>query len=125
MQETVRQTNERANKQHEARQLEAAFTTASKALKDFEAGFPGHKHNPALKTVRGAANKLQQRALQEGVTQAACNIATFGHCPDCGRKLRRNLALTGWYQCEQFGAEQFRAEPKLASCNYQIIIPRS
>ena len=42
-----------------------------------------------------------------------------GICPTCGGKLKRNLSMTGWWQCEQFGAENFRKDPTRSSCNFQ------
>ena len=50
-------------------------------------------------------------------------IVTAGVCPKCGRSLKRNSSLAGWYQCEQFGAEMFRADPTQPSCEYQLILP--
>jgi predicted nucleic acid-binding Zn ribbon protein len=46
-------------------------------------------------------------------------IVETGHCPDCGAPLRRNLALAGWWQCSQYGAEGFRADDSKPSCNFQ------
>ena len=46
-------------------------------------------------------------------------IVASGECPVCGSKLRQNLALTGWWQCAQFGATQFRADPSQPDCNWQ------
>ena len=40
-------------------------------------------------------------------------------CPECGRGIRRNLALSGWVQCEQYGAEGFRKDPNAPSCDWQ------
>ena len=40
-------------------------------------------------------------------------------CPDCGDELKRNLAMTGWYQCVQFGNEDFRKNPAAPSCGFQ------
>lgn len=40
-------------------------------------------------------------------------------CPKCGRAVRRNLSLSGWVQCSQFGAEQFRADASLPACEWQ------
>lgn len=42
-----------------------------------------------------------------------------GKCPRCGRPVKRNLALTGWWQCEQLGAVGFRKDPNLPSCDFQ------
>lgn len=49
-------------------------------------------------------------------------IARKGICPICGRKLQRNLSLTGWYQCSQLGSEVFRVDPSQPSCSFQFFI---
>ena len=46
-------------------------------------------------------------------------IVATGVCPECGGGLRRNLSLTGWWQCEQLGAENFRKDPTKPSCRWQ------
>jgi len=46
-------------------------------------------------------------------------IVSTGVCPDCGARLRRNLSLTGWWQCSQLGADGFRADSTKPSCNFQ------
>lgn len=46
-------------------------------------------------------------------------IVATGKCPECGSGLRRNLSLTGWWQCEQLGAENFRKDPAKPSCSWQ------
>ncbi len=40
-------------------------------------------------------------------------------CPECGAKIRRNLSMTGWWQCSQLGAEGFRADSSKPSCSWQ------
>jgi len=62
------------------------------------------------KARRDAQKMANQAILEKGV------------CPDCGRKLKRNLALTGWIQCVQYGAEGFRAEPDKPACNFQMFV---
>ena len=42
-----------------------------------------------------------------------------GICPTCGGKLKRNLSMTGWWQCEQLGAEIIRKDATRPSCNFQ------
>jgi hypothetical protein len=49
----------------------------------------------------------------------ALRIVASGVCPHCGAKLRRNLALTGWWQCEQVGAPGFRADNEKPQCTGQ------
>lgn len=46
-------------------------------------------------------------------------IVATGKCPQCGSKLVRNTSIAGWWQCEQFGNEQFRARPSEPPCNFQ------
>lgn len=46
-------------------------------------------------------------------------IVQTGKCPKCGSRLRRNLALTGWWQCEQYGAEGFRKDASRPPCSFQ------
>ena len=40
-------------------------------------------------------------------------------CPTCGRPMRRNNSMAGWWQCSQLGAEGFRADPTKPSCSFQ------
>jgi hypothetical protein len=57
-------------------------------------------------------------AQAERYAKARAVVAT-GVCPLCGGKLKRNLSLTGWWQCEQLGAPTFRKDPDKASCTWQ------
>lgn len=68
---------------------------------------------------RGICNPCAKARDAKRKAQAA-EIVKTGHCPECGRELRRNLSLTGWYQCSQFGAEGFRADASLPACGFQI-----
>ncbi len=54
----------------------------------------------------------------------AGNRAIFkaGKCPQCNASLKINLALTGWVQCEQFGAIQFRADATKPACSFQMFV---
>ena len=47
-------------------------------------------------------------------------IVAKGACPTCGRQLKRNLALTGWWQCEQYGSGHFKADQDAPSCSFQL-----
>lgn len=74
-------------------------------------------------TRRPAASKRADREAGRKIREArfaeARRIVGAGRCPLCGRPLRRNLSLAGWYQCEQFGAEGFRKDPAAPSCPFQ------
>lgn len=61
--------------------------------------------------ARREARYRENRAILDG-----------GKCPVCGRSLRYNASITGWWQCEQLGAEGFRADASLPSCNFQMFV---
>jgi len=67
-------------------------------------------------TIR--ARRAQQARMQAPIDAVKAAVAT-GKCPDCGRAIKRNNALAGWYQCTQFGAEGFRADASQPACNWQ------
>ena len=46
-------------------------------------------------------------------------VVVSGVCPQCGSRVKRNLALTGWYQCSQYGADGFRADSTKPQCSWQ------
>ena len=56
--------------------------------------------------------------MTDRLAEARAIVAT-GTCPTCGAKLKANLSLAGWWQCEQFGAVGFRKNPAAPSCNFQ------
>ncbi len=68
----------------------------------------------AKQTERAAA--LARISAARAATAA---IVATGCCPHCGRALRRNLAIAGWWQCSQFGAVGFRSDSSLPSCDWQ------
>ena len=70
----------------------------------------------AAETRRRNRESAARIAAQQAETRA---VVATGVCPVCGRKLRRNLSLTGWWQCSQLGAETHRADPSQPSCNWQ------
>lgn len=59
------------------------------------------------------------RAKMDAIHAKVAAIVATGKCPDCGAPLRRNLALTGWWQCSQLGADGFRADSSKPSCSWQ------
>jgi hypothetical protein len=64
----------------------------------------------------------QQEASNARIAAAKAatrEVVATGICPTCGGRVRRNLSLTGWWQCEQLGAEGFRKDATKPSCNWQ------
>lgn len=47
-----------------------------------------------------------------------------GVCPECGTKLYRNLALSGWWQCGHFGGSGFQREVG-PTCHFQFFFDPS
>lgn len=66
-----------------------------------------------------AKERQEHRARMDALRAEIQAIVDKGKCPQCGAGLRRNSALHGWWQCEQFGGERFRKEPRKPSCNWQ------
>lgn len=68
--------------------------------------------------AKRAARAAQDKRIADA--QAATRrIVALGACPDCGRGLRQNLSITGWWQCEQLGATTHRKYPTLPPCTWQ------
>lgn len=67
---------------------------------------------------RARERAAQAERMQKARDEAVAVVAT-GVCPKCARPLRRNLALSGWWQCSQYGAVGFRAEASAPSCEFQ------
>ena len=63
--------------------------------------------------------KKQHRERMEHLHQIAIAQVATGKCPDCDAPLKRNLALSGWWQCSQYGAPQFRADASKPPCSFQ------
>lgn len=68
---------------------------------------------------KGCICKQCYKKSMDAIHARARAIVATGKCPDCGAPLRRNLALTGWWQCSQLGAEGFRADSSKPSCTFQ------
>lgn len=59
------------------------------------------------------------KADMERIHAEAQAIVATGKCPKCGQPLKRNLALTGWWQCvccTDYPAPQYAHLPK---CSFQ------
>lgn len=70
------------------------------------------------RTETRAANKARTARMDAAREEVKRAVAT-GRCPKCGRTLKRNLSMAGWWQCEQFGAVGFRADATQPSCEWQ------
>lgn len=71
------------------------------------------------KPRRTKAEKQAEIARREQYLAEARAVVASNTCPTCGRKLRRNLALAGWWQCSQYGSIGFRADNSQPSCSFQ------
>ena len=74
---------------------------------------------PAQKRARTIARNKASKARIEAAQAQTREVVSAGVCPQCGSKLVRNLALTGWWQCEQYGAETHRARAADPACSWQ------
>lgn len=66
------------------------------------------------------AEMARIKAEREAKHEAARAIVRTRQCPRCGSGIRRNWSMTGWWQCEQFGADTHRARPDEPACGWQI-----
>jgi hypothetical protein len=74
------------------------------------------------KVQKAAETRRRNRESKERIRQAqeeTRRVVESGVCPKCGAGLRRNSSMTGWWQCEQFGAEGFRKDSSKPSCSWQ------
>lgn len=74
-----------------------------------------------MQTSRAAkkAEREAWKARKAMLIAEAQKVVATGHCPDCGAGLRQNLAILGWWQCEQYGADGFRKDSSKPSCMFQ------
>lgn len=63
-----------------------------------------------------------QKERREAIQESSRKIVISGKCPYCGSPLRRNMALSGWYQCGQYGADGWRMDNSKPSCSFQCFI---
>ena len=77
------------------------------------------KTDRAAKRAERKREVAERAASMEASFVAARAIVATRKCPHCGSGLRRNLSLTGWWQCEQYGSPTFRARPSEPGCGWQ------
>lgn len=65
------------------------------------------------------AADIERDARVERDRQEARTAIQTNRCPQCGRPVRRNLSITGWIQCSQFGADTHRADKSQPACPWQ------
>lgn len=70
---------------------------------------------PRMTKVEKKAEAVRRAAI----LAEAQAVVRSGKCPKCGAGLRSNLALTGWWQCAQYGADGFRADKTKPACSFQ------
>lgn len=71
---------------------------------------------PAQKRAETIRKNKEQAARMALVYAENERIVAGGKCPHCGSGLKRNLALSGWWQCEQYGSDGFRARNQDPQC---------
>lgn len=73
----------------------------------------------SLQRAERKAARLAQAARIAAAKAEALRILESRVCPQCGQYLRRNFAITGWWQCAGFGADGFRAAGS-TPCDFQM-----
>lgn len=73
----------------------------------------------AIKMRENKAAKAEADARMAAARAEAQAAVTANKCPCCGAGVHRNLALTGWVQCDRFGSEGFRVDTTGAQCLWQ------
>lgn len=65
------------------------------------------------------AEKAAAKAKSDARIAEAIAIVRSNKCPQCGSGMRNNLALTGWWQCQQYGDSGFRKDNSKPACSFQ------
>jgi len=71
------------------------------------------------KAAETRRRNLESKARIAAAQAEARKVWDYGVCPCCGAGLRQNLAISGWIQCDQYGAEGFRKDSTKPACSYQ------
>jgi hypothetical protein len=67
-------------------------------------------------TIRARKASDARIAQAQAETQA---VVDAGSCPQCGAGVHRNWAITGWFQCDQYGSDGFRKDDAKPACSWQ------
>ena len=73
------------------------------------------------KRARRAERQAMRDRMERSEAEARAHVAR-GTCPQCGRRLYRNSALPGWWQCGAYGSPGFRPAEYAADpgrCSWQ------
>ena len=70
------------------------------------------------RVARRKANAEAKARMEKSRAECKAVVAS-GKCPRCQSPLRRNLALTGWWQCSQYGSDGFRKDSTKPACDWQ------
>lgn len=68
--------------------------------------------------IKAAERKASKERIAKAQAETRAVVAA-GCCPQCGAKVKRNLSLTGWWQCEQYGSAGFRKDDSKPACSWQ------
>ncbi len=74
--------------------------------------------NSSWKRAAKIVNAQREARMAQHRAETAAAVSA-GACPCCGRPVRRNSSLAGWYQCEQYGAPAFRKDANAPACDWQ------
>lgn len=71
-------------------------------------------HRGTARPPRTDAERRMAASQAEAQGALAANA-----CPTCGGPVALNLSITGWVQCQQFGAVGFRLDSARPACSWQ------
>jgi hypothetical protein len=76
--------------------------------------------NAQQRLARAYLKTVAAERIAKAKSDASTHVVR-GTCPDCGLPLRRNLALSGWWQCAAYGEPAFRDAQfqGAAHCSFQ------
>lgn len=75
--------------------------------------------SPAQKAAETRARNKASKVRMDAIRAETIRIVATGTCPQCAAGIRRNSALRGWVQCDQFGSDGFRKDSTKPACSWQ------
>ena len=76
----------------------------------------------AQRTAKTRATRAAQQERLAAVYRQAADALATNACPLCSAGVHRNLALTGWVQCDRFGSGHFRRDMTGDACGWQAFM---